>query len=60
MDGGMVEQGLGMGGMGFKDLLAITRLGCYFNLSNLSKLIDGPSMAGGPEYGSLSEPDISD
>lgn len=60
MDDGTAEQGLGMGGMGFKDLLAITRLGRYFHLSNLSELIDGPLMAGGPEYWSLSEPDISD
>lgn len=50
IDDGTAEQGLGMGGMEFKDLLAITRLGCYFNLANLSELIDGPLMCGGPEY----------
>lgn len=49
MDGGMAEQGLGMGGMGFKDLLAITRFGRYFNLANLSNLIGRPYIAGGPE-----------
>lgn len=58
MDDGTEEQGLGMGGTEFKDLLAITRLGCYFNLANLSELNDGPLMAGGPEYWSLSEPDM--
>ena len=55
IDDGTVEQGLGMG---FKDLLAITRLGCYFNLANLSGLIDGPLMAGVSEYWSLPESDM--